>query len=126
MRAFMKTSCAAILALAMTTFGATQARAWGGGCGGWAVAGGVLGGLAVGTAIGATVASASTPVYYTAPPAVYAGPSYYGAAPVYAPAYYYAPRVVYGAPYRCYYPCVRVGCGWGSRGYYGGRYYHRR
>lgn len=79
MNAFVKTSCAAALALAMTTFGATQARAWGGGCGGWAVAGGVLGGLAVGTAIGATVANASTPVYYAAPAPVYPGP-YYAAA----------------------------------------------
>ena len=62
MKTFMKISSFAGLALAMTTFGAPQARA-----GGWAVAGGVLGGLAVGTAVGVSVASAAAPVYYTAP-----------------------------------------------------------
>jgi hypothetical protein len=116
MKTFMKISCVAAVALAMTTFGVQQARA-----GGWAVAGGVVGGLAVGTAIGATVASAATPVYYTAPGPVYAAPTY--CAPV-AP-YYVAPRVVYTAPYPYYHPYVRVGYGWGPRHFYGGRYYRR-
>jgi hypothetical protein len=127
MKTFMKTSCVAALALAMTTFGAAQARA-----GGWAVAGGVLGGVAVGTAVGVSVASAATPVYYTAPPPVYAAPTYYAPAaacapaPVaVAPAYYYAPRVVYTAPYPYYYPYGRVGYGWGPRYHYGGRYFRR-
>ncbi len=120
MNTFMKTSCVAALALAMTTFGAMQARA-----GGWAVAGGVLGGVAVGTAIGVTVANAAQPVYYAAPGPVYGAPAYCAPAAVYAPApaYYCAPRVVCAAPY-CY-PCVRVGCGWGPRGYYRGRHYRR-
>jgi hypothetical protein len=126
MKRFTTTSLIALLALAMTTFGAMQARA-----GGWAVAGGVLGGLAVGTAVGVTVANAATPVYYSYPAPVYSAPMYYAPAPAVtyasapavvavasAPAYCYGPRVVYAAPY----PYVRVGFGWGPR-YYGGRSY---
>lgn len=129
MKTLMKTSCVAALALAMTTFGALQARA-----GGWAVAGGVVGGLAVGTAIGATVAAASQPVYYSYPPAAYGAPGYYAPAAAYAPApisvvaspaYYYGPRVVYGAPYPYFFPYARVGYGWGPRYFRGGHYYRR-
>jgi hypothetical protein len=129
MTTLMKISCVAALTLAMTTFGATQARA-----GGWAVAGGVLGGVAVGTAIGVSVANAATPVYYTAPQPVYAAPTYYAPAGAYAPApvavtvapsYYYGPRVAYAAPYPYYHPYVRVGYGWGHRSFYGGRYLRR-
>jgi hypothetical protein len=124
MNTFMKTSCVAALALAMTTFGASQARA-----GGWAVAGGVVGGLAVGTAVGVTVASAAAPVYYAAP--VYGAPGYYapGAAVTVAAPYYCAPRLAYAAPYPYFHPYfhpyARVGYGWGPRHYYGGRYYRR-
>jgi hypothetical protein len=122
MKTFMKTSCVAALALAMTAFCAPQARA-----GGWAVAGGVLGGLAVGTAVGVSVASAATPVYYTAPAPVYAAPTYYApaAAVTVAPSCYCAPRVVYTAPYPYYYPYFRVGYGWGHRYYHGWRHYRR-
>jgi hypothetical protein len=136
MKTFLKTSCVAALALAAMTFGAPQAKAW---VGGWPIAAGVFGGVAVGTAVGATVAAnAAAPVYYTAPPAVYATPNYYAPAPapVYAPApaavsvgvvppYYVAPRVVYGAPYPYYRPYWRAGYGWGSRHFYGGHYYRR-
>jgi hypothetical protein len=139
MKKFMKISLVGALALAAVTFGAPQAQAWGGG---WPIAAGVFGGLAVGTAVGATVASASTPVYYAAPPAVYAAPTYYAPAPAYTPApayapapaavsvavappYYYAPRAVYAAPYPYYYPSGRLGYGWGPRYVYGGRYYRR-
>jgi hypothetical protein len=122
MKTFMKTSCIAALALAMTTFGAVQARA-----GGWAVAGGVVGGLAVGTAIGATVAAAAQPVYYSYPAQAYAAPGYYAPAPVYAaaPAYCYGPRVVYAAPFPYRYPYARVGYGWGPRYFRGGPYFRR-
>ena len=137
MKTLIKTSCVAVLALAAMTFGAPQARAWGGG---WPIAAGVFGGLAVGTAVGVTVASAAQPVYYTAPPPVYVAPRYYAPAPAYAPApvyapvpaavsvavappYYYAQRVVYGAAYPYYYG--RVGYGWGPRYYHGGHYYRR-
>ncbi|HTA30697.1 MAG TPA: hypothetical protein VK731_09425 [Candidatus Cybelea sp.] len=121
MKTLMKLSCVAAVALALTSFGAPQAQA-----GGWAVAGGVVGGLAVGTAIGATVATAATPVYYTAPGPGYAAPSYY-APPVVAvaPAYYCGPRVVCVAPYAYCHPFVRAGFGWGPRYYHGGHYYHR-
>jgi hypothetical protein len=122
MNALMKTTCVAALALGLTTLGAPQARAWGGG---WPIAAGVFGGLAVGTAVGATVASAAAPGYYAVPPpGYYAPPPAYVPAPAYAPApaYYYGPRVVYTAPY----PYARVGYGWGPRYYYGGRYYYRR
>lgn len=105
--------------LAVTT---PKAQAW---CGGWPIAAGVVGGLAVGTCIGATVAHASAPVYaYPAPVAVAPAPAYVAPpavvvqAPVYAPA-----PVVYAAPYPYYYrgyyrAPVRVGWGWGPRGYY--------
>jgi len=123
MKTIMKTSCIAALALAMTTFGAVQARA-----GGWAVAGGVLGGVAMGTAIGVTVANAAAPAYYAYPPAYY-GPAYApvpAAVPVAAVApYYYGPRVVYGAPYPYYHPYFRAGYAWGPR-YFRGRPYYRR
>jgi len=123
MKQLMKTSVIAALALAMTTFGALQARA-----GGWAVAGGVLGGLAVGTAVGVTVANAAGPVCYPYPAPVYAAPRYYAPGPAVvavapAPAYYYGPRVAYAAPYPYPYPYYRAGFGWGPR-WYGGRYYH--
>jgi hypothetical protein len=130
MKTFVKTTCVAALALAAMTFGAPQAKAW---VGGWPIAAGVFGGVAVGTAVGATVAAnVAAPVYYTAPPAVYAAPTYY--APAQAPAavsvgvappYYVAPRVVYGAPYPYYRPYWRAGYGWGPRGFYGRHYYRR-
>jgi hypothetical protein len=122
MKTFMKISCVAALALAMTTFGAVQAQA-----GGWAVAGGVLGGLAVGTAVGVSVANAASPAYYSYPPPVYAAPPYYAPAAAYAaaPAYYYGPRVVYAAPYPYYHPYFRAGYGWGPRYFRGGPYYRR-
>jgi hypothetical protein len=122
MKRFLKICCVAAVALVMTTFGATQARA-----GGWAVAGGVLGGLAVGTAIGATVTTAAQPAYYGYPAPVYAAPGYYGPVASYAPvpAYCYGPRVIYGAPYAYYYPHFRTGYGWGPH-YFRGRPYHRR
>ena len=92
-----------------------------------------MGGVAVGTAIGATVATAAAPVYYSYPAPVYAPPVYAAAVaapgavvavgPV--PAAYYGPRVVYAAPYP-FYPCARLGCGWGPRHYYGGRHYRWR
>jgi hypothetical protein len=122
MKTFMKISCVAALALAMTTFGVPQARA-----GGWAVAGGVLGGVAVGTAIGASVA-ASAPVYYAPPAPAYVAPSYYAPAAVaVAPSYYCAPRVVYGAryPYPLYRTSFRGGYGWGPHYHYAGHYFRR-
>src|SRR5580658_1333635 len=127
MKRFVKTSVIAALALAMTTFGAVQAQAWG-----WPVAAGVFGGLAVGTAVGVTVANAAAPVYYSYPAPVYAAPRYCAPAPVasYAPGpavvavapgpAYYGPRAVYSAPY----PYYRAGFGWGPRYYYGGHYYY--
>jgi hypothetical protein len=115
MKTFIKTSCIAAVALAMTTFGAVQAQA-----GGWAVAGGVLGGVAVGTAVGVSVASAASPVYYAYPPPYYGAPAYAA-----APACYYGLRVVFGAPYPHYYPYARAGFGWGPR-YFRGRPYYRR
>jgi hypothetical protein len=123
MNTYLKTSCVAALALAMTTFGAVQARA-----GGWAVAGGVLGGVAVGTAIGATVATAAAqPAYYAYPPSVYAPGPYYAPVGAYAaaPAYYYGPRVVIGAPYPYYRPFFRGGYAWGPHYFRGGRFYRR-
>ena len=94
----MKTSVVAALALAMATFGTSNAQA-----GGWPIAAGVLGGLAVGTAIGATVASANAPTYvypaysypvYSSYPAyaTYPAPAYRTVAPVIQPVQQIAPQ----------------------------------
>jgi hypothetical protein len=137
MKTLIKNSIVAALALAMATFGTSNARAWR--CG-WPIAAGVFGGLAVGTAIGATVANASAPAcvypaysypvyrtYQTYP--AYPAPGYNTAAPavqpvvqtvtpspVYvqqpAPVYYYSSPVVYAAPYPYVYPYVRFGWGY--------------
>jgi hypothetical protein len=138
MKTFMKTSIVAALALAMATFGTSNARA-----GGWPIAAGVVGGLAVGTAIGVTVASANAPVYaypaYSYPvyppspaPALAVQPvqpvvQAVVPPPVYvpqpAPAYYYSSPVVYAASYPYGYPYVRFGWGWGHPQHF---VYHRR
>lgn len=139
----MKTSVVAALALALATFGTSNARA-----GGWPIAAGVLGGLAVGTVVGATVASANAPAYvypaypypvYSSYPAYrsYPAPVYGTTAPVGQPIVqtmappptvyvpqavpaYYPRTVVYAAP--CVYPCVRFGWGYPRYAYRG---YHR-
>ena len=116
MKAFMKTTVMAAIALAMTTFGAAQARA-----SGWPIAAAAVGGVAVGTAVGATIAANSQPVYYANPPAYY-GPStacVQAPAPIVvaaAPAYYVGPGFYGGWGY--YHPYFRGGWGYG-RGYGG-------
>ena len=108
MNAISKMTLSAGLALALTTFGAPQARA-----GGWWIPGAVVGGVAAGAVIGATVAAATAPPYAYAPPAYPA----YGYAP-----YGYAPSatVVVGSPayYPRYYAPYPYVYGWG-RGWYG-------
>jgi hypothetical protein len=119
MKTFMKTSVVVTLALAMATFGTSNAQAR---VGGWPIAAGVFGGLAVGTAIGATVVRAATPVYvyptYVAPvpvvqpivQTVAPPPTVYVQQP--APVYCYPSTAVYAVPYPYAYPYVRFGWGY--------------